>query len=238
MHALKHQTLAASLVIGASLLIPVAAATTYLSENWDSYITGNDFCTINPNSGWTCVDTLAVNEDRKAWVAGNGPTDFALLITASQPSSFPPVASTAAHIYHTLTAPTVDYTVTLEFKNSMTQGGTGNFVIGKLSDVNGTKILDIGFRNANAYLDASDGSSWVETSYSAPNAYRYYGIVSHLSSKTYDIQVYNGATLEWQRTGLSMNSASDGKPTTLSLGSLDVNDAAQGFWNVVTVTST
>lgn len=217
-------------------LATIVAATTLFSEDWDSYsVYGTDFCTLNPGTGWTCVDSVAINEFRELNQLDIPTGNDGLYMAVTTPNGNPLVANTAPNMYRTVTAPTTSYHAMAEWEggNRAQTATDGNFVILKLEDANGTRILDFGFRDADRYVDVTDGSSWVETNCQAPQAFRNYTAEVDVAAKTWALKIWDGTTLECQKTGLSVLSASDAKPTVLRIGSLSVNDSLSGKWDVI-----
>jgi hypothetical protein len=124
----------------------------------------------------------------------------------------------------------------VEYQQGVTEpNGDGDWMILKLSDTNGTKILEVGYRDADLTLDYTSGSSWAESTYTVPKEYRKFLVSVNLAAQTYDLNVYNGGSSTTVVDDVSYNTGSDGKAVRITFGSDSTAEQGSGLWDHVKV---
>jgi hypothetical protein len=203
------------------LAAPTALATVVFSEDWES--TAVDPCNdlFDP---WECSGTPGVNEVRAVLTDGNN--EYLAIQTSTLDSSTPWVA-------HAFTCDSGTCEVNFDFYAGDVDAG-GYFVAMRLTDASGDIILDVAFDDADANADLTDGSGVTEAgNYTFPsNSYVDLTATIYTSGTNagkYRLQV--GTLDAWY----SYNSASDGMPAKIKVGSLSTSDLGHAFWDNIFV---
>lgn len=210
--------------------MPGQALTVLLQEDWEDDTVGSDYCIVNPGTTWTCTGTLGATEVRG--VLTNLGTKY-LAIGADQLDG-----NSAPRMYHTFNEPTGTYEAMTKYE-AVDVGGNndGNFLLYRLTDVNGNNILELSFRDADRYLEVTNNSAadkWEETNFEFPSAWRNVTVKVYAGG-TYDLRIWDGNTLEFQKLAVPYLDTSNGKATKLTIGSTLTTETASGFWDDIKV---
>jgi hypothetical protein len=221
-------------VVLACLLVlagTAVAETVHFSENWEDAVPG-DLCTGNPTRGWTCATAGALE---RIWVWSTQGSRYLEILACNSGTCLG--ETNTPNAYHTFTAPTSDYQVRQRAEVASAQAGSNaNYVIYRLTDSGQNLVLEIGFKDADRYLDITSGSGWTETNYQAPASYRNYTVDIDPDTDTYDLRVWDGNTVDFETLDVATSTASSsGLANRVTLGSLSANDQVQVFFDDLVV---
>ncbi|MCA1813960.1 MAG: hypothetical protein LC624_08410 [Halobacteriales archaeon] len=227
-----------SMTVGVVMSPQVAASTTLFSENWDSTTIGSPFCTVNSGTSYVCSSVDA--DELLGTLLILGTSDKFLNVESEKDQ---PLSSSAPHISQTFNQPsgTANYTVSGLYEAGSASGPPqiGDFVLYQLVDTHGVEILQLGMRIANeGHLQITDnnGTNGMRTTtYTPSTSWRNYIVTVDPVSGKYDLNVYNGGSLDFSATQVAYKSAADGMAVKIVMGSLSGADTYGGNWNDMSV---